>query len=144
MRRILHLVARSGPGLLLRSRGFGLLWLGETVSQIGDGLNRVALLWFVYQLSHSALKTSVVGVLQTLPALVLSPLIGVYLDRLPKKRTLIVISVVHGALVAAFPILNALGLLTAFRLYALVLLTSIVATFYGPTLTLAMPLIVPR
>lgn len=144
MRRLLRLVAESGPGLLLRARGFGLLWLGETVSQIGDGLNRVALLWFVYQLDHSALKTSVVGVLQTLPALVLSPLIGVYLDRLPKKRTLIVVSLVHGALVAALPILHALDLLTSFRLYVMVLVTSIVATFYGPTLMLAVPLIVPR
>ena len=123
-------------------RGFGLLWVGETVSQIGDGLNRVALLWFVYQVNHSTLKTSVVGVLQTVPALVLSPLIGVYLDRLSKKRTLIVVSVVHGVLVAAIPILHALGLLTLFRLYALVLVTSIVATFYGPTLMLAVPLIV--
>src|SRR3954449_9027851 len=142
MRRILEIVARSGPGLLLRARGFSLLWIGETVSQVGDGLNRVALLWFVYQLNHSALKTSVVGVLQTLPALVLSPLIGVYLDRLPKKRTLIVISVAHGVLVAALPVLHALGLLTLFRLYALVLLTSVVATFYGPTLMLAIPLVV--
>jgi MFS transporter, DHA3 family, macrolide efflux protein len=142
MRRILDAVTRSGPGLLFRVRGFALLWVGETVSQVGDGLNRVALLWFVYQVNHSALKTSVVGVLQTVPALVLSPLIGVYLDRLSKKRTLIVVSVVHGVLVAAIPLLHALGLLTLFRLYALVLVTSIVATFYGPTLMLAVPLIV--
>jgi DHA3 family macrolide efflux protein-like MFS transporter len=142
MRRIVDIVAGSGPGLLLRARGFALLWVGETVSQIGDGLNRVALLWFVYQINHSALKTSVVGVLQTVPALVLSPVIGVYLDRLRKKPTLIAVSVAHGVLVAAIPILHALGLLTLFRLYALVLVTSVVATFYGPTLTLAVPLIV--
>jgi hypothetical protein len=28
---------------------FRLLWIGEAISQVGDSLNRVALLWFVYQ-----------------------------------------------------------------------------------------------
>jgi MFS family permease len=142
MKNLLALVARSGPAYLLRARGFRLLWLGEVVSQIGDGLNKVALLWFVYQMHHSALKTSVVGVLQTLPALLLSPMIGVYLDRWRKKRTLILISVAHGVLVALVPVLFALGALSLGLLYGLVLVTSIVATFYGPTLTLTIPLIV--
>jgi MFS family permease len=141
-KRLLGWATRSGPAYLLRSRGFGLLWLGEAVSQIGDGLNKVALLWFVYQTNHSALKTSVVGVLQTLPALLLSPMIGVYLDRWPKKRTLILISVAHAALVALMPVLYAFGVLSLGLLYALVLVTSVVATFYGPTLTLTVPLIV--
>src|SRR5579863_3697715 len=52
---------------LLATRDFGLLWLGETVSQIGDSLNRVALLWFAYETSHSTLRMSLVGVMQTLP-----------------------------------------------------------------------------
>ncbi|HEY7371153.1 MAG TPA: hypothetical protein VIF57_03175 [Polyangia bacterium] len=34
---------------LLVTRDFGLLWLGEALSQIGDSLNRVALLWLAYQ-----------------------------------------------------------------------------------------------
>jgi len=71
---------------LLVRRDFGLLWLGEAISQIGDSLNRVALLWFVYQTSHSTLRMSFVGVVQTLPPLLLGPLIGVYLDRLRKNR----------------------------------------------------------
>ena len=73
---------------LLVTRDFGLLWLGECISQIGDSLNRVALLWFAYQTSHSTLRMSIVGVLQTLPALLLGPVIGVYLDRLRKKPVL--------------------------------------------------------
>ena len=142
MKKLLDRIAHSAPAYLLRGRGFRLLWIGEVISQIGDGLNKVALLWFVYQTHHSALKTSVVGVLQTLPALALSPLIGVWLDRWSKKRTLILVSIAHGALVALIPLLYGLGVLTLAWLYVLVLVTSVVATFYGPTLTLAVPLIV--
>jgi len=36
---------------LLKSRDFGPLWAGQIVSQIGDGMNKVALLWFVYELT---------------------------------------------------------------------------------------------
>src|SRR5215467_10757415 len=43
------------PGMqLLKARDFSLLFWGQMTSQIGDSLNRVALLWFVYQLTGSA------------------------------------------------------------------------------------------
>jgi len=45
---------------LLRTRDFGFLWSGQVVSQVGDGLNKVALLWFVYALTGSALKMTVI------------------------------------------------------------------------------------
>ena len=36
------------PGLqLLKARDFSLLFWGQMTSQIGDSLNRVALLWFL-------------------------------------------------------------------------------------------------
>ena len=92
MARLLSSLRESPAWALLSRRDFGLLWAGETVSQIGDGLNRVALLWFAYQTSHSALNMSLIGVLQTVPALTLGPIIGVYLDRMPKKATMIVIN----------------------------------------------------
>jgi MFS family permease len=136
---------RASPAWgLLRRRHFALLWAGETVSQIGDGLNKVALLWFAYETSGSALRTSLIGVLQTVPPLVLGPIIGVYLDRLPKKPTMIVINVLHGVLVALIPLFYGLGLLSPWLLYGLVLVISIVSAFYGPALMTALPLVAER
>src|SRR5438132_8085609 len=106
---------------LLKTRDFGLLWSGQLVSQIGDGLNRVALLWFVYALTGSALKMTVIGLLQTLPAVLLSPLIGVYLDRMQKKWIMIWIDLVRTAMVFLIPVLHSMGALTLDRLYALLL-----------------------
>ncbi|HMF85299.1 MAG TPA: MFS transporter, partial [Nitrospiraceae bacterium] len=77
---------QAGSGWkLLRTRNFGLLFSGQVVSQIGDSMNKVALLWFVYELTGSAFKMTVIGLLQTIPPLVFGPLIGVYLDRMKKK-----------------------------------------------------------
>src|SRR6476661_2275268 len=54
---------------LLKTKDFGWLWAGQVVSQLGDGLTKVALLWFVYSLTGSALKMTLIGVLQTIPPL---------------------------------------------------------------------------
>jgi MFS family permease len=135
---------RSNGRLLLRSRDFGFLWAGQVISQIGDGLNKVALLWFVYDLTGSALKMTLVGLLQTIPPLLLGPLIGVYLDRLPKKPVMIWIDLLRTVLVLLIPVLYALDGLTLNRLYALVFMTAIVSTVFGPALVSAVPLIVGR
>ena len=55
----------------------------------------MALLWFVYHLTGSALKMTAIGILETLPPLILGPFIGVYLDRISKRSAMIVIDVVR-------------------------------------------------
>ena len=129
---------------LLKSRDFGLLWSGQLISQIGDGLNRVALLWFVYELTGSAFKMTVIGLLQTIPPLVFGPLIGVYLDRMKKKPVMIWVDLVRAGLVMLIPLFYAMEALTLERLYVLVFATSIVSTVFGPALASAVPFLVPR
>ncbi|MGH7219815.1 MAG: MFS transporter, partial [Nitrospiraceae bacterium] len=136
---------QAGSGWdLLRARSFGLLFSGQAVSQIGDSMNKVALLWFVYELTGSAFKMTVIGLLQTIPPLVFGPLIGVYLDRMRKKPLMIWVDLIRTGLVVLIPLLYAMEALTLERLYVLVFATSIVSTVFGPALASAVPLLVPR
>ena len=136
---------RTGSGWeLLRTRSFGLLFSGQAISQIGDSMNKVALLWFVYELTGSAFKMTVIGLLQTIPPLVFGPLIGVYLDRMKKKPVMIWVDLIRTGLVMLIPLLYAMEVLTLERLYVLVFATSIVSTVFGPALASAVPLLVPR
>ena len=129
---------------LLKARDFSLLFWGQMTSQVGDSLNRVALLWFVYQLTGSAMKMVVIGLLQTIPPLVLGPLIGVYLDRANKKSVMVWVDIVRTVLVLLIPLLYAVGELTLERLYAAVFLLAIVSTIFGPALSSAVPQLVRR
>lgn len=129
---------------LVKTRDFGFLFAGQTISQIGDSLNKVALLWFVYELTGSALKMTVVGLLQTLPPLLFGPLIGVYLDRVRKKPVMIWVDLLRSLMVLLIPLLYAMEALTLDRLYVLVFATAIFSTVFGPALTSAVPLIVPK
>ncbi len=127
---------------LIQTRDFGLLWWGQTTSQIGEGLNKVALLWFVYELTGSVMKMTMVGLLQTIPPLLFGPLIGVYLDRLPKKSVMIWVDLLRALLTFLIPALYAMEMLSIEGLYGLIFLTSVVSTVFGPALVSAVPLLV--
>jgi MFS transporter, DHA3 family, macrolide efflux protein len=129
---------------LLKTRDFSLLFWGQMTSQIGDSLNRVALLWFVYQLTGSAMKMVMIGLLQTIPPLILSPLIGVWLDRANKKTVMVWVDIARSVLVLLIPLLYAFDELTLERLYAAVFLLAIVSTVFGPALSASVPQLVRR
>ena len=129
---------------LVKTRDFGLLWWGQVTSQIGEGLNKVALLWFVYELTGSAMMIATVGLLQTVSPLLFGPLIGVYLDRLRKKPVMIWVDLIRTLLTFLIPTLYGAGLLKLEGLFVLIFLQSMVSTVFGPALVSAVPFLVRR
>jgi MFS family permease len=129
---------------LLKLRNLRWLWIGQAISQIGEGLNKVALLYLVYNLTNSTLMTTVIGVLQTLPPLLLGPVLGVYIDRFPKKRIMMGVDALRAGLALIIPLLYAADALTLPRVYVVVFLMAVVSTVFGPALSATVPLIVDR
>lgn len=132
------------PRRWLLTRDFGLIWWSQVLSQVADGVSRLALLWFVYAITGSALQTSVIGLLQTLPPIFLGPFIGVTVDRLPKKAILIVTDVARGILIGLIPCGLSMELFTVDVLYVLVLLYGIATAMFVPTLSSSVPFLVER
>ena len=129
---------------LLLTRDFGLIWLSQLVSQVGDGISNLALLWFVYSITGSPVKTTIIGLLHTIPPIVLGPFIGVYVDRLPKKFFLIGANVFRAVLIGIIPCAVSTDTFTVNLLYILVLLDAVAMATFSPALTSSVPLIVPR
>ena len=132
------------PWRLLFTRDFGLVWLSQLVSQVGDGISNLALLWFVYSITGSPVKTTIIGLLHTIPPIVLGPLIGVYVDRLPKKFFLIGSNSLRAVLIGIIPCAIQTDNFTVNLLYALVLFDAVAVAMFNPALTSSVPLIVPR
>ena len=132
------------PWRLLFTRDFGLVWLSQLVSQVGDGISNLALLWFVYSITGSPVKTTIIGLLHTIPPIVLGPLIGVYVDRLPKKFFLIGSNALRAVLIGIIPCAVQTNNFTVNLLYALVLLDAVAVAMFNPAMTSSVPLIVPR
>jgi MFS family permease len=134
----------DGVGHVLRSPNVRWLYAGQLISQVGDGVSKVALLWFVYALTGSALKMTLIGVLQTLPPLLLGPFAGIVVDRVSKRTLMIVLDVARTILLAAIPTLYAWGLLNLVGLYVLVFAVAMFSVAFGPALSSTLPLMVEK
>ena len=78
----LPLFERVGVLRPLRHRDFRLLWIGQTVSMIGDGIYVFAVAWFVYKdLDASPAVFSLVGAAWTIPQVLLLMATGAQIGR---------------------------------------------------------------
>jgi MFS family permease len=73
----------------LRHRNFRLFFGGQSISLTGTWMQRIALSWLVYDLTHSAFLLGLVSFSSQIPVLVLAPIAGVLADRWNRHRLLI-------------------------------------------------------
>lgn len=74
----------------LRHRNFRLYFTGQFISLVGTFLTQVATVWLVYRLTHNAWWLGVVGFVGQLPLFLLSPVAGVWVDRLNRRKLLVI------------------------------------------------------
>lgn len=67
--------------MLLRQRNYALLWSGRLVSMIGDWVIDIGLPFYIYDISGSALATSIAFIAPRLPGVLFASLAGVVVDR---------------------------------------------------------------
>ncbi len=89
------------------SREFRLIWWGEVVSQTGTQIAIVALLIQVFDLTGSSAAVGVVGLVQLVPMMVVSMLMGPVIDRVD-RRTILVFAQVGQAASSAVLLFGAL------------------------------------
>jgi MFS family permease len=128
--------------VFLLTRNLNCLWCSQLLSQIADGITKLALLWFVYSVTGSALQTTAVGILQTLSSIVCTPLIGLLVDRLPKKPILVVTDLLRGVILGVVPWLLPSDGLTVDVVYLLVFLYGLASAVFTPALSASIPFLV--
>lgn len=129
---------------VLRNRNFTLFWSGVVLSQIGTRGTVAANLYQVYDLTGSIVQTGLVGAAQAVALLVLSPLGGVYADRLDRRRLLQVAQGVSLLVALLLAVLTLTGEVEAWQVVASVLFTTAAATFDQPARQALIPALVPR
>jgi MFS family permease len=95
--------ARTGGNSIfaaMRHRNFQLYFGGQLVSNIGTWMQIIAQGWVVYQISRSELSLGLVAFASAIPVLVISPWGGVVVDRVSRRKLLILTQ--SGAMLLAF------------------------------------------
>src|SRR3712207_7326554 len=96
---------------LLRQRNYGLLWFAGATSLLGDYALMVALPFFIYDLTGSALATGGMFMAQTLPRILLGSVAGVFVDRWDRKKTLVIADLARGLLMLLLLLVRSVDLL---------------------------------
>ena len=129
-------------GALLQDRNYRLLFVGQALSQLGDWMNRVALLVLAYRLTGSALAVALIQLATLLPRVIVSPFGGVLVDRHPKRALMIALDLLRAILATSLIPADRSGQLW-FAGAALLLLHSL-ASVFNPARGAILPAIIPR
>ena len=89
----------SYVSILKHNRNFRLLYIGQTISQLGDWFNAVAVYALLLDLTGSATAVAWMMIVQFLPVAIFGPLAGVIVDRVNRRRLMIATDLVRGALI---------------------------------------------
>jgi MFS family permease len=89
---------------VLKNRNFFLLWLGQIISQLGDRLDQMALIAFVYlRAPGSAIGIAKILSFTIIPVFLIGPIAGVYVDRWDRRRTMCICDFLRAILVFTIP-----------------------------------------
>lgn len=116
----------------LRSRPFALLWVGQTISALGDGAYFTALAWQVLLLTHSGTAMGLLLVAASVPRLIFLLVGGIAADRLPRRVVLFWSDAGRAVVVLAIAVLSWTQLLRFWHLIALALLFGFAGAFFAP------------
>ncbi len=123
---------------------FNIVWLGQLVSILGSNLTNFALDIWVYQHSDSVTQLSLLFLFTTLPNVLLSPFIGVVIDKYNRRLVMIFSDsgVALITLIMFFLLLT--GKIEIWHIYLANTVSSICNAFQAPAFTASTTLLVPK
>src|SRR5262250_574189 len=97
------------PASVLRLSAFRLFWSARVLSTMAFQLQGVAVGWQMYALTHSALALGFVGLVQFLPMLCLTLVVGHVADRYDRRRIAAICQLVGGSATLTLAVLSIVG-----------------------------------
>jgi MFS family permease len=127
----------------LRVRNFRNLWIGQSLSLVGDQFKFVALSWLVLSLAGRSGALGTVLMLQAIPRSILMLMGGVVSDRLRPRTVMLTSDLLRAVVAGTIAALIATGRITMPHVYLLALIFGIVHAFFIPAASAMTPELVP-
>jgi MFS family permease len=126
----------GAAGRALRHRNFRLFFLGQLISVSGTNMQALAQAWLVGTLvgwNQAVVYIGLLGIVQTLPVMVLSLFGGIMADIWPKRATLVRTQTAAGVLALILAALTYLGVVAVWHVFVLAFLLGLVNALDMPT-----------
>ncbi len=124
-------MALTYPSFLraLAARNYRLFFCGQIISVVGTWMTFTASLWLGYHLESSALLLGVVGFAGQAPIFFLSPIAGVWVDRVDRRRLLLLTQFLSLLQSGALAVMTLTGTINIWSLIALNLVQGTINAF---------------
>jgi len=136
------LIKRTVP--LRRNRDFQLLWIGESLSELGSRIAGISIPLLVLTSSHSPAKLGLTGFVGLLPLLLFTLPAGALLDRWNRRRVMLICQITRALAVLSLALAVAGGRIWFPLILALFFLDVTGAIFFSVAERSALPQIVPE
>lgn len=133
----------TGYADLIRGNvNFRRLWLGNVVSLFGDWFNTIALYSLVLSLSGSEFALGAVFITKMLPMALASPIAGLIVDRLDRRKVMIASDLLRAVIVLGFLFIDEPG--EVYWVYLITAAQVVVASVFQPAQSSSIPNLVTR
>jgi MFS family permease len=140
-----HNMSPATPTRPLREkRDFWLFFTGETISNLGGSFTQFALPLLVFKLTGSALNLGLATAATYLPYLLFSLVIGAWMDRLNRKRVMILVDIGQALMLASIPVLFISDSLYVWWLYGVAFIGTTLKIIFDSGQFAAIPSLVDR
>ncbi|MCX5065977.1 MFS transporter [Micromonospora lupini] len=129
---------------LRSSPAFARLYAGSLASGVGSAMTTFAVLFQIWQITHSPAATGLLALLRAIPLFVLTPLGGTLADRRDRRTIMFASSLANAFLVALLAVQALAGWRQVWLLYVVVVMQASVTSLGQPARQAILPLLVPR
>lgn len=117
---------------ILRIPDYRKLILSNMVNRFGDSIDSIAFTWIVYQITHSAAWSAIVFGVNFLPNVVVQPFAGAIVEKMDKKRVLIITNLLRAIVITAFAALYISGHIGPVVMVVITLIITTIESFDRP------------
>lgn len=123
---------------------FYLLWQGNLISSLGNTIYSVAINFWVLAATGSTAIMGIIMASSIIPVVLLSPIVGVVIDRFSKKNIIVLADLLRGIFVVIIAILALKNQLEIWILLIFTILSGICLAFFRPAIVSFIPEIVRK
>lgn len=136
--------SKTGIKELLPYKGYMISLSANFISRIGDSLDSIAYGWMVYILTGSKLLLGTLFAVNAIPNIIFSPFVGPLVDRLPKKRIVIITNIGRGVVVSLTAALFYFNALKPWHLFVFTFINSTFEAINMPSGSALFPMLIPK
>jgi Bacterial protein of unknown function (DUF894). len=116
----------------IKSRSFRALWIGQSLSRLGDSVLSVMLSIIVLSITGSTVKMGIVMTLLMIPQIVLLPFTGLLVDRVARVPIMIVADFIRFILLSGLTFISVYSSLNINYIYAYAFISGTMSALFQP------------